>query len=253
MMDENLKKVLRPMYYWTESRLNFILGFLFPSRIKDYKRIPIIINNRNRLTFLLQLLNNLEIRGYSNIYIIDNNSSYPPLLEYYKKCQYHIFRLDSNVGHLALWKTKIYKRFIKDFYVYTDPDVVPIEECPNDFLSFFMDTLKKYRFVQKVGFSLKIDDLPDYFSKKEEVIKWERHFFETKADDKLYLAHVDTTFALYRPWAWNGANYYHQTFRTAHPYSARHMPWYVDSSNLTEEEHYYIEHSETSTHWTKKE
>lgn len=250
-MNENIKKVLRPVYYWTESRFNYFMGLLFPSKIKDFKKIPIIINNRNRLTFLLQLIKSLEVRGYYNIYIIDNNSSYTPLLEYYKKCPYHIFRLDSNVGHLALWKTKIYKRFINDFYVYTDPDVVPVEECPDDFLLFFVESLKKHKFAQKVGFSLKIDDLPDSFSKKKEVIKWERRYFETKADDQLYLAQVDTTFALYRPWANNGANYCVQTFRTAYPYSARHMPWYINSSNLPEEEQYYLEHSETSTHWTK--
>lgn len=228
-----------------------MLGILFPSKIKDIKKIPIIINNRNRLTFMLQLIKSLEKRGYNNIYIIDNDSSYQPLLEYYKNCPYHVFRLDSNVGHLAMWKTKIYKRFIRDFYVYTDPDVVPAEECPDDFLLFFMESLKKYKYAQKVGFSLKIDDLPDSYSKKEEVIGWEKQYYETKVEDKLYLAQVDTTFALYRPWAHNGANSCHQTFRTVHPYLARHMPWYVDSSNLSEEEQYYMEHCKTSTHWTK--
>jgi len=250
-MNEKIKRILRPVYYSVEAGVNFSREVLSPSRIKDFKKIPIIINNRNRLTFLLELISSLEVRGYYNIYIIDNNSTYPPLLDYYKKCPYRIFRLNQNVGHLAIWATDIFKLFINDYYVYSDPDIVPIEECPDDFMSFFVDTLKKYKFTPKVGFSLKIDDLPDCFSKKHDVINWENHFFETKVDEFLYLAPVDTTFALYRPWARNGANSAFKMFRTAHPYMARHKPWYIDNSNLTEEEKYYIEHAEMSTHWTK--
>ena len=250
MVNENIKKVLRPLFYWIEARYYNFMGFLFRSKISDSKKIPIIINNRNRITFLLELIKNLEKRGYFNIYIIDNNSSYLPLLEYYKNCPYHVYRLDKNVGYLALWKTDIYKTFIKDFYVYTDSDVVPIDECPDDFMDFFLTTIKKYKSVEKVGFSLKIDDLPDSFSKRNKVIEWEQRFYEKKVDELLYLAPIDTTFALYRPFINKEEKYSHQTFRTAFPYSARHLPWYIDSSNLTEEENYYIENATTSTHWT---
>lgn len=249
-MNENIKKVLRPLFYWIEARYYNFMSLLFRTKINDSKKIPIIINNRNRITFLLELIKNLEKRGYFNIYIIDNNSSYPPLLEYYKNCPYHVFRLDKNVGYLALWKTDIYKTFIKDYYVYTDSDVVPIDECPDDFMEFFLTTIKKYKSVEKVGFSLKIDDLPDSFSKKNKVIEWEQCFYEKKVDELLYLAPIDTTFALYRPFMNKDVNHSHQTFRTAYPYSARHLPWYIDSSNLTDEENYYIENATTSTHWT---
>jgi hypothetical protein len=250
-MKEKIKRVFRPVYYGLEARFNYSRGVLFPSKITDIKKIPIIINNRNRLTFMMELISSLEIRGYENIYIIDNNSTYPPLLEYYSKCQYNIFRLKQNIGHLAIWETDIYKSFINDYYVYTDPDVVLIEECPDDFLSFFVESLKKFRYTPKVGLSLKIDDLPDCFSKKQDVIGWEKQFFQTKENEFLYVAPVDTTFALYRPWARNGANSAYKTFRSAYPYMARHKPWYIDNSNLSEEEKYYIEHSEMSTHWTK--
>src|SRR5437016_2259980 len=66
---------------------------------KNSKQIPIIINNRNRVTYLLQLISWLEKSGYNNIYIIDNNSKYPPLLEYYSKTKYPVFRLKENAGH----------------------------------------------------------------------------------------------------------------------------------------------------------
>lgn len=250
-MNENIKIVLRPFFYWIEARYYNFMGLLFPSKITDTKKIPIIINNRNRITYLLELIKNLEKRGYSNIYIIDNYSSYPPLLEYYKVCPYPIFRLDKNLGYLALWRTDIYRKFIKDYYVYTDSDVVPIDECPDDFMELFLTTMKKYKSVEKVGFSLKIDDLPDSFSKKAKVLEWEKRFYENILDNLLYKAPIDTTFALYRPFINKDVTHAHLTFRTVYPYMARHLPWYVDDSNLNEEEEYYCKSCTTQTHWTK--
>ena len=79
----------------------------------DYKSIPIIINNYNRLTSLKILISSLEKMGYKNLFIIDNASTYPPLLEYYNTCPYKVFRLNNNVGYLALWKTDM----IQDVYI----------------------------------------------------------------------------------------------------------------------------------------
>ena len=251
-MKKYIRNILRPIYYLAEALYSKMLEMVYPTKIKDYKKIPIIINNRNRLTFLSSLIDNLEKRGYENIYIIDNDSSYPPLLEYYKKINHKIFFLKENIGYLALWQTDLYKKFIRDYYVYTDPDVIPIDECPDDFLDFFRKCLQKHKFAKKVGFSLKIDDLPDHYKNKDSVISWESQFFKNKTDDGLYRAHIDTTFALYRPWAKGGSNDSHITYRTAYPFEARHMPWYVNSKELPEEELYYIEHAKQSTFWTKE-
>ena len=84
-----------------------------------------------------KLISSLESRGYRNIYIIDNNSTYPPLLEYYNELPYNIFRLKSNLGYLALWKSGIYKKFKNQYYVYTDSDIIPQKDCPHDFLIYF--------------------------------------------------------------------------------------------------------------------
>ena len=67
-----------------------------------YKDTPIVINNFNRIDTLLILIKGLETRGYNNIYIIDNDSTYPPLLEYYKKCPYPVYMLNKNIGHLSI-------------------------------------------------------------------------------------------------------------------------------------------------------
>jgi glycosyltransferase involved in cell wall biosynthesis len=246
-------KKLKFLYYRILCGANYLMELLMPSQIKDYKKIPIIINNFNRLDYMKQLIESLEKRGYTNIFIIDNLSTYPPLLEYYKTCKYTVFRLDRNIGMNALWGSGLIKKFRKDYFVYTDSDMVPVEECPDDFLLFFLEVLRKKKFAQKVGFSLKIDDLPDSYALKDTVIETEKQYYQYKAGDLLYWAPIATTFALYRPRARRiHGNYYIEMYRTAWPYMARHLPWYMDSTNPDEENRYYLDQKLVAT-WYSKE
>jgi hypothetical protein len=216
---------------------------------KDLKKIPIIINNRNRFTYLMQLIQWLEKAGYTNIFIIDNDSTYPPLLEYYSKTPYPVFQLKENVGHLSLWKTGIIKQFESDYYIYTDPDVLPVEECPLDAIEVLMKKLVQYSEVEKIGFGLKIDDLPDHYDQKQTVIDWENRFWKKQVETGLYDAEVDTTFALYRPYT-NGYRWVQKAYRTGGIYIARHLPWYENSLNPTEEDKYYKDHvRKGASHW----
>ena len=218
----------------------------------NFKNIPIIINNRNRLTYLKQLINWLEKNGYSNIYIIDNNSNYQPLLNYYKTINYKIFHLSENVGHLSLWKTDIIKQFEKDYYVYTDPDVLPIEECPDNILEHFYNLLIKYSSIEKVGFALKIDDLPNCYIDKSKVAEWEQKFWNKEIEKDVYDAAIDTTFALYKPFT-NGNNYVQNALRTAGKYQLHHLPWYEDSNNENEENIFYKKNiKKGASHWIIK-
>ena len=214
----------------------------------DFHNIPIIINNYNRLEYPLLLIGALERLGYKNIYIIDNKSSYPPLLEYYERCPYKVFRLDQNVGHLALWKTGISKKFRNQWFIYTDADIVPGKDCPSDFVERLYRIALKYNAL-KVGFALHIDDLPDSYEHKDKVVSWERHFWDKPLEPDVYDAEIDTTFSLYRPnvqrrWIDRGLN-----VRVAGNMAAHHMPWYLDSANLSEEERYYISTCNSSASW----
>lgn len=249
---EKIKCIIRPVYYWMKVRYRRLLVALFSAQVKDYKKIPIIINNYNRLEMLLKLINSLEKRGYQNIIIIDNNSTYPPLIDYYNNTQYRVIRLSENVGYLSLWKTDIYKEFISQYYVYTDSDVEIIDECPSDFLKYFYEILKRYPYTGKVGFSLKIDDLPRSFAQRDDVIRWEQRFWQNRIEDNLYLAPIDTTFALYSPFCKWGGNFFDQHIRVGYPYQVRHLPWYIDSNNLSPEDTFYISQIRTKTHWSSK-
>lgn len=241
-------------FYRVKASLRHIREYLLCPQNTDYRKIPVIINNYNRVTSLRLLIESLEKRGYRNIIIIDNNSTYPPLLEYYNICPYRLIRLDENLGSNALWKISLYDEVKHDFFVYTDSDMVPVEECPGDFMLFFLETLKKHPLAQKVGFSLKIDDLPDHNLMKQSIIGFEGHFFtDFRKDDLLCQAPIATTFAMYRPFGMRKhANNHIEMYRADFPYMARHLPWYQDTLNPDEEEKYYLEHLGHGTWWTTR-
>lgn len=224
-----------------------IISYLTKTQIKN---IPIVINNRNRLEFLSMLLNFLEKKGFQNIIIIDNKSSYMPLIDFYKTLPYRVILLDENLGYKSLEQLSLYKEIRKNYFVYTDSDVVPIEDCPDDFMEYFLKQLKNNFWVSKVGFSLKIDDLPNHYDKKRQVIEWESQYFQNKMGED-YKAPIDTTFALHKPYALISTRGFFNMIRTGYPYQARHMPWYNNSKSLSEEEQFYIDHVEIGTHWSK--
>lgn len=250
-MPNSIWYILLPPYYKVEMRiLNFIYK-LKGEEVDPYK-IPIIINNFNRLSYLIKLTSSLEKKGYHNIFIIDNKSTYPPLLDYYKNCKYSVIKLDNNVGFRSIWDTNIYKRFWHSYYVYTDVDMEICEECPSNFMEFFISLLEKYPMCQKVGFGLKIDDLPDCYMMKDEVIRHEQQYWEDEIEPGLYNACIDTTFALYRPFTGSSANAQRLNLRTGGDYLIRHLPWYQDTQNPTDEDKYYTNSISQSTHWSVK-
>lgn len=236
-------------YFKTKTRQ--FLELAFGKKPQDFKKIPIIINNYNRVTTLKILISDLETRGYYNIHIIDNNSSYPPLLEYYDTCNHKVHRLKKNIGFKALWKSGLWYNFIRGYYCYTDSDLSLDPACPDDFLEVFYKLLNKYPEVFKVGFSLKIDDLPDHYDRKNEVIDWESRFYKKEKEKNVFIAPIDTTFALYRPFARRGKrDGSDEILRVGQPYQCFHLPWYVNSSAPSKEELYYLNSVKKVTHWT---
>ena len=214
--------------------------------------VPIIINNRNRYTYLLQLITWLEKNNYTNIIILDNDSTFPKLLEYYKTTKHKVVYLKANVGYMALWQTPFFNDIKKGFYVYTDPDVIPNPDCPPNVVYKLYTVLSKYKQIEKAGVALKLNDLPDSYDKKNDVLKWEKIHWDKQVEKDVYDAMVDTTFALYKPLAFGNAEMC-KAFRVGGEYEFLHLPWYIDSNNLTEEEKYYRDNvSKTSSYWSSK-
>lgn len=203
---------------------------------------PIFITVRDRLGPLSQLVTRLESLDTVRIYLVDNHSTYPPLVDYLSRSPHRVIHLGANLGARAAWITGLVQELGHDRnYVVTDPDVVPDEACPDDFLDHFDDLLGRYPDVGRVGFGLRLDDLPDDLPRSSEVRTWESQFWEIERQPGVFVADIDTTFALYRggrPVRGSVA------LRTGPPYVARHLAWYDDPDHPDDEERYYREHAD---------
>lgn len=220
--------------------------------MSDY---PVFVNCRDRVAPLLELVGWLERAGCTRIHLVDNDSTYPPLLDYYAQTTHTVIRLGRNVGHRAIWESGAVEEHAPgEPYVATDPDIVPVEDCPLDALDHFARLLARHPDRAKVGFGLKIDDLPRRYRFSRQVREWESQFWTAAVEPGVYDAPIDTTFALHRP----GTDFAApgvlpnsaRSLRTGPPYVARHTAWYVDSRHLDAEERYYREHARADvTHW----
>jgi hypothetical protein len=204
--------------------------------------VPIIINCRDRLGSLAELVDFLERAGQDRIYLVDNDSAFPPLLEYLNRSPHEVVKLGRNAGRLSPWESNLFDEFgVSGRFVFTDPDIVPDEGCPLDAIDYFGEILDTYPEREKVGFGLRIDDLPDGYKFKQEVVTWESQFWERRLAPRLYDARIDTTFALYRRPV---PHHFDFAVRTGFPYVARHTPWYLDDCSLPEDEAFYRGRSE---------
>jgi hypothetical protein len=123
-----------------------------------------------------------------------------------------------------------------EWFVYTDPDVVPVDECPLDAVAHLKELLDQNP-EPKAGLGLYLDDVPETCRSLE----WERILVgeDREIEPGVFMADIDTTFALYRP----GARFSFGALRTGWPYVARHMPWYTAGRELSEEDAFYLDHA----------
>src|SRR5688572_13176966 len=170
--------------------------------------IPLIIPNYNQLTYLKNLINWWHFYYPNNdVIIVDNGSNYVPLLKFYEELNpvgnVTVFFHPKNEcrKNLTTAIAKISEDF--DYYVISDPDIMPCPNTPPNFLEIFKKIIDTPN-VHHVGFGLKIDDIPAWYSMRQEVINNETGFkqvpstffdidgvkYETKQ------APIDTTFAL---------------------------------------------------------
>lgn len=210
------------------------------------QRCPIFINCRDRVTDLRELVAWLELAEYERIILLDNDSSYPPLLDFYEETPHEVVKLNENLGSRSIWRAGLVPS--DEYWVYTDPDVIPIEPCPPDVLKFLYELLQVH-VHPKAGLGLYLEDLPETFLH----LRWEQDLVAPRrllgsyqplwraptvggAAVSVYDSLVDTSFALWRP----GVQHTLVGLRTGLPYQARHMPWYRDS-DPSEEERYYLD------------
>jgi len=198
--------------------------------------IKVVINNRNRLTTTKNLVEHLlRLNPDEKIIIIDNESTYQPLLEWYKQIEGTVdIRYEGNHGHLAVWSIQLIKE-LGQFFVYTDSDIELNPNFPQDWKRIMLEYWEKYKI--KVALALDIENLPDHYRFKNQVIRNEGRWWSKELEPNVFEAHTDTTFFLIQNF---GDNQY-DSVRLAHPnFVSRHVPWYLDLKKLDEEEVYFL-------------
>jgi glycosyltransferase involved in cell wall biosynthesis len=212
------------------------------------KNCRVVINNRNRLTTTKNMVEKLlQLNPNEQIIIIDNGSTYPPLLEWYKTINVDV-HFEKNEGHLALWATQLDK-VLGEFFVYTDSDIILNENLPLDWKEIMYNVHLKYEY-KKIALGIRIDDLPQHYRYKNQVIRNEGRWWLESVDEYLFKADTDTTFSFMK----NFFDNCYPSLRITRPdMICRHHGWYLDLDNLDEEEKYYLEHLEnTTTQYSKQ-
>lgn len=203
------------------------------------KDLPILFNTRDRYAPLEKMIKWLGSRGFTNIIFVDNDSTYPPLLELFSNPTYQLVPLGRNAMHKAPWESMAVRFFTKGRpYIVSDPDIVPDEKCPKDMIKYLAKLLNEHPGYNKAGLGLRIDNLPSSNNQRDDIISWEKRFWDKKSTiaPNVYAAELDTTFALYRPRTWW---FLSPSLRTGEPYVALHEPWYQSSSDPSEDFLYY--------------
>jgi hypothetical protein len=208
---------------------------------------PIFVNTFNRLTTTRILCEQIAALDNAVPVIIDNASTWEPLLEWYDDCPFEVIRLRENLGHHAPWLSGVVGQDSSPVYGVTDCDL-DLTGVPVDAIEMLTGPVR--RGYIKCGLSLRIDDLPPW---QAAVKTWESRWWKRSSHaGRFYHAAIDTTFALYR------SDTAHAicmqvvgvpSLRSAPPYTARHVPWYLDGENLDEENANYFATANASNSW----
>jgi hypothetical protein len=228
--------------------------------------VTLVIPTRDRLGYLKALLHwaaNGQT-GIKKIVLFDMESTYPPMVSYLQQLDYFrpVIGEDKvpvkvhyvhNGGARSLFSSPFARSLMKqeiapnERFLLSDPDVLPeITSRKQILINAMHKVLDLYPRTAKVGCALRIDDLPDHFPQKDKVRGWEDRFWQNPMEDfnqfhgRLYKADVATTFCMVRRYDALSRSADGPSMRLAATFTARHLPWYEDPSNLSSDLiHYY--------------
>ena len=239
--------------------------------------IPIFVIVKDRIKVLEQSMESwlALIKSPIEIILLDQESTYPGMIEWLeekKKEGIRVFHLKNTVPTyinkfpaLGGPVKQVCSEINSPYYVLTDPDIMfkNIDGDILEFYTYFMETNSGY---DAIGPMLDINDIPDYYPFKAEAIKRHTPFWDAtgkyaiigkpkliKYRGKIIQyqpSPIDTTFAL-RPFG-SKPIYTSNAVRTRTPYTAKHLDWYIDPDNLSEDQKYYIDNSHKHkgiSHW----
>jgi len=215
--------------------------------------IPIIIPVFNQLTYLKNIINWWKWYYPENpIVIVDNGSTYEPLLEYYGKLNGEalIYMREENncIDNLRA----VIQNFIgTDYYVISDPDIMPHPNTPANFLEIFKKAIDVDGF-HRAGFGLITSDLPEWLNERAMIIGNEAELKSNPVnidfDGKWYAgfkAPIDTTFCLYKKsnGGWSAPMNGKDWGNCLRIFDAFHLGWYQHPVIVNSEMDFYFKNA----------
>jgi glycosyltransferase involved in cell wall biosynthesis len=217
--------------------------------------IPILIPVFNNPSYCRMMVNQLLGRRLSRIVLIDNASTSAEmrqLLDAMER-QIRVIRLKRNMGPKYFARNWIFYMRLPPIFCVTDPDIQFNPHLPADFLTTLLALTEEHQ-IGKCGFALNIQDHHEFrdirlnFQGRDyDIVSWESQFWQrqigaTKAGDPVFLADIDTTFALYNKTFFKRAKLgFYRSLRVGGDFTARHLPWYSESGISQAEARTYAE------------
>lgn len=227
--------------------------------------VPIFIIVHNQFEILKQTIASYEKYIKTPFQIVYHNvaTTYEPTLQFLKEQELLgrvVYNTTINDHHTVTQTIDDYyqKHPECEYYVMTDPDI-ELDNVNGDILELYIHTLKETKAVS-VGPMLRIDDIPDYYPRKDMAIDYHTQQFWSqckfvipfkKEKYRFIACSTDTTFQLCSFKNIPKSFPHHESIRFFSPYSARHLDWYIDPNNLTPCQKYYQQTSSDISHWNK--
>lgn len=135
-----------------------------------------------------------------------------------------------------------------------------LDAVNGDILNVYSHFLKTLPKINVVGSMLRVDDIPrHYYNRKRLMTTYSQTLKSKKINSIQYkdesinfiYAPIDSTFGMSRA----GTQWVRLKggIRVMSPYSARHLDWYLDLKNPTQDQRYYIENaSKNIANWSLK-
>jgi len=228
--------------------------------------IPIIVPCFNNPTYSEIMLNQLINLDFKDIIIIDNASSSSEMIKWLSynssRAGIRVVRLKENLGPRHCFMDDAVLALLPRRFCLTDPDILFNSSLPEDFLAQMALLAEKHR-IGKVGFALDISDRHlmkkldyDIDGVKYKTWEWEEQFWckcmdRLNGGDEVYDAPIDTTFALYDKKYFSSEDK-KRALRIGGRFTARHLPWYIDSKIPQNEECYYRKNQRFSYYFNNK-
>lgn len=209
--------------------------------------VPVIVPCFNNPTDCARMLAQLRRVGFRDICFVDSGSTTDSMVSWLDEAEGHvrIERTSQNRGPRRAVLDDGRLAALPRYFCVTDPDLAFNGLLPSDFLQDLALQTSRFR-IGKAGFALDLmrrirfrDEPFEIMGKSVKIWEWEEQFWsrplgDTLGGDMVFLADIDTTFALYDQKFFCESDFL-AGVRVAGRFTAQHLPW-LRSADVPPEE-----------------